>query len=122
MGSKGVALDLNGHIIVVDKNVSSPSSPMTSWMAIVGDVGPLTAGPYLVAMNKHEIVVMGLKVYSASRVPLQVWLRWQGQWAVQLPHGCSCGLQWEHPIAYPGNSCIQVAGSSGSFLSYLNTV
>lgn len=70
MGPKGMALDLNGHIIVVDKT-SSPFSPIALWLAYVGTVWPLTAGPHLVAVDKDEIVVMdfhnhSVKVFSAS--------------------------------------------------------
>lgn len=81
-------------------NVSSPFSPMTGWLAILGDLGPLRAGPHFVVVNdKNEIVVTdlhnhSLKMYSANRVPLQVYGKGNGQ--LWPPVGtCSLsGQQW----------------------------
>lgn len=58
---------------------------MTGWLAILGDLGPLRAGPHFVVVNdKNEIVVTdlhnhSLKMYSANRVPLQVYGKGNGQ-------------------------------------------
>lgn len=71
MGPKGVALDLHGHIIVVDSQSIFAFQPNCKLVGQRGDSGPLTVGPHLVAVKKDEIVVMGfhnhsVKVFSAS--------------------------------------------------------
>ncbi|XP_038268679.1 tripartite motif-containing protein 3 isoform X2 [Dermochelys coriacea] len=138
MGPKGVAVDRNGHIIVVDnkaccvfifqsngKLVTKFGSRGTAERQFAGTLD----GPHFVAVNnKNEIVVTdfhnhSVKVYSADGEFLfKFGSHGEGNGQFNAPTGVAVDSNGNIIVADWGNSRIQVFDSSGSFLSYINTL
>ncbi|KAG8429144.1 hypothetical protein GDO86_018196 [Hymenochirus boettgeri] len=138
MGPKGVAVDRNGHLIVVD-NKSCCIFIFQSNGKLVGRFGGRGPGdkqqpgsldgPHFVAVNnKNEIVVTdfhnhSVKVYSAEGEFLfKFGSHGEGNGQFNAPTGVAVDSNGNIIVADWGNSRIQVFDSSGSFLSYINTM
>uniref|UniRef100_A0A8C6XAM2 RING-type E3 ubiquitin transferase n=1 Tax=Naja naja TaxID=35670 RepID=A0A8C6XAM2_NAJNA len=133
MGPKGVAVDRNGHIIVVDNKaccvfIFQSNGKLVAKFGSRGTSERQFAGPHFVAVNnKNEIVVTdfhnhSVKVYSADGEFLfKFGSHGEGNGQFNAPTGVAVDSNGNIIVADWGNSRIQVFDSSGSFLSYINT-
>ncbi|NXW11650.1 TRIM3 protein, partial [Fregetta grallaria] len=133
MGPKGVAVDRNGHIIVVDNKaccvfIFQSNGKLVTKFGSRGTAERQFAGPHFVAVNnKNEIVVTdfhnhSVKVYNADGEFLfKFGSHGEGNGQFNAPTGVAVDANGNIIVADWGNSRIQVFDSSGSFLSYINT-
>ncbi|XP_009080001.1 PREDICTED: tripartite motif-containing protein 3-like, partial [Acanthisitta chloris] len=133
MGPKGVAVDRNGHIIVVDNKaccvfIFQPNGKLVARFGSRGTAERQFAGPHFVAVNnKNEIVVTdfhnhSVKVYNAEGEFLfKFGSHGEGNGQFNAPTGVAVDGNGNIIVADWGNRRIQVFDSAGSFLSYINT-
>uniref|UniRef100_A0A8D3B2B2 RING-type E3 ubiquitin transferase n=1 Tax=Scophthalmus maximus TaxID=52904 RepID=A0A8D3B2B2_SCOMX len=133
MGPKGVSVDHNGHVIVVDNKACTVfifqlTGKLISKFGSRGNGDKQFAGPHFAAVNKNnEIIVTdfhnhSVKVFTPDGdLVLKFGSNGEGNGQFNAPTGVAVDVNGNIIVADWGNSRIQVFDGSGSFLSYINT-
>uniref|UniRef100_A0A8C7G486 RING-type E3 ubiquitin transferase n=1 Tax=Oncorhynchus kisutch TaxID=8019 RepID=A0A8C7G486_ONCKI len=133
MGPKGVSVDQNGHVIVVDNKactvfIFQPTGKLVSKFGSRGNGDKQFAGPHFAAVNNNnEIIVTdfhnhSVKVFTPEgELLLKFGSNGEGNGQFNAPTGVAVDVNGNIIVADWGNSRIQVFDGSGSFLSYINT-
>ncbi|KAK5926301.1 hypothetical protein CgunFtcFv8_021884 [Champsocephalus gunnari] len=133
MGPKGVSVDRNGHIIVVDNKaccifIFQVNGKLVTKFGNRGNGDRQFAGPHFAAVNnKNEIIVTdfhnhSVKVFNTEgEFLLKFGSNGEGNGQFNAPTGVAVDVNGNIIVADWGNSRIQVFDGSGSFLSYINT-
>uniref|UniRef100_A0A8C4DTK2 RING-type E3 ubiquitin transferase n=1 Tax=Dicentrarchus labrax TaxID=13489 RepID=A0A8C4DTK2_DICLA len=133
MGPKGVSVDQNGHVIVVDNKACTVfifqlTGKLITKFGSRGNGDKQFAGPHFAAVNKNnEIIVTdfhnhSVKVFTPDgELVLKFGSNGEGNGQFNAPTGVAVDVNGNIIVADWGNSRIQVFDGSGSFLSYINT-
>uniref|UniRef100_A0A3Q4GKP1 Tripartite motif-containing protein 2 n=1 Tax=Neolamprologus brichardi TaxID=32507 RepID=A0A3Q4GKP1_NEOBR len=133
MGPKGVSVDRNGHIIVVDNKsccvfIFQVNGKLVTKFGNRGNGDRQFAGPHFAAVNNNnEIIVTdfhnhSVKVFNTEgEFLLKFGSNGEGNGQFNAPTGVAVDVNGNIIVADWGNSRIQVFDGSGSFLSYINT-
>uniref|UniRef100_A0AAQ4PW21 Tripartite motif-containing protein 2 n=1 Tax=Gasterosteus aculeatus aculeatus TaxID=481459 RepID=A0AAQ4PW21_GASAC len=133
MGPKGVSVDRNGHVIVVDNKaccvfIFQLNGKLVTKFGNRGNGDRQFAGPHFAAVNNNnEIIVTdfhnhSVKVFNTEgEFLLKFGSNGEGNGQFNAPTGVAVDVNGNIIVADWGNSRIQVFDGSGSFLSYINT-
>ncbi|CAL8081344.1 unnamed protein product [Orchesella dallaii] len=133
LGPKGITVDSNGLIYVVDNKAScilvfQPNGKLVHKFGSRGNDEGQFAGPHFVAVNsKGNIIVTDfhnhcVKVFDSERDYLYSFgTNGEGNGQFNAPTGVAVDKNDNILVADWGNSRIQIFDSQGSFLSYVST-
>ncbi|NXU49043.1 TRIM2 protein, partial [Turnix velox] len=133
MGPKGVSVDRNGHIIVVDNKaccvfIFQPNGKIVTRFGSRGNGDKQFAGPHFAAVNSNNEIIItdfhnhSVKVFNQEgEFILKFGSNGEGNGQFNAPTGVAVDSNGNIIVADWGNSRIQVFDGSGSFLSYINT-
>jgi tripartite motif-containing protein 2/3 len=133
LAPKGIAVDTNGHVIVVDNKacavfVFQSNGKLLLRFGSRGNGENQFAGPHFVAINgRNDIIVSDfhnhcVKVFDANGAFLfAFWSQGEGNGQFNAPTGVAVDANGNIIVADWGNSRIQVFDGAGSFLSFVNT-
>ncbi|XP_032917202.1 tripartite motif-containing protein 2 isoform X1 [Catharus ustulatus] len=137
MGPKGVSVDRNGHIIVVDNKaccvfIFQPNGKIVTRFGSRGNGDKQFAGtldgPHFAAVNSNNEIIItdfhnhSVKVFNQEgEFMLKFGSNGEGNGQFNAPTGVAVDSNGNIIVADWGNSRIQVFDGSGSFLSYINT-
>nr|XP_039271263.1 tripartite motif-containing protein 3-like isoform X1 [Styela clava] len=132
MGPKGLCIDHNGHLVVVDNKlcqifVFQLNGKLVTKFGTRGTEIHQLAGPHFVAVYNDNFYVSDfynhcIKIFSASgKCSNVIGSTGEGCGQFNAPTGLAIDSRGNMIVADWGNSRLQVFDKHGSFLSYINT-